>query len=151
VTEITIDINRKMLLFAQLILCMYVNICLCINGLLFMITPKLTQEVTQLHADICSGLADPRRILILYALSAQPRNVSELAKEINISQPAASRHLTLLRERGLVSAERTGQSVIYRLEDIRIIEALDLLRTVLAEKLRSQADLASTAYDTLSS
>lgn len=150
-TEITIDINRKMLLFAQLILCMYVNICLCINGLLFMITPKLTQEVTQLHADICSGLADPRRILILYALSAQPRNVSELAKEINISQPAASRHLTLLRERGLVSAERTGQSVIYRLEDIRIIEALDLLRTVLAEKLRSQADLASTAYDTLSS
>ena len=116
-----------------------------------MITPKLTQEVTQLHADICSGLADPRRILILYALSEQARNVSEIAKEINISQPAASRHLTLLRERGLVSAERNGQSVVYRLEDDRIIEALDLLRTVLAEKLRNQADLASTAYETLSS
>ena len=140
-----------MLLFSQLILSMYVNTCLCINGLITMITPKLTQEVTQLHADICSGLADPRRILILYALSEQARNVSEIAKEINISQPAASRHLTLLRERGLVSAERNGQSVVYRLEDDRIIEALDLLRTVLAEKLRNQADLASTAYETLSS
>jgi len=140
-----------MLLFPQLILCVYVNTCLCKYWLITMITPKLTQEVTQLHADICSGLADPRRILILYALSEQARNVSEIAKEINISQPAASRHLTLLRERGLVSAERTGQSVVYRLEDNRIIEALDLLRTVLAEKLRNQADLASTAYETLSS
>ena len=140
-----------MLSFPQLTLYMYVNTCVCINGLVTMITPKLTQEVTQLHADICSGLADPRRILILYALSEQARNVSEIAKEINISQPAASRHLTLLRERCLVSAERNGQSVVYRLEDNRIIEALDLLRTVLAEKLRNQADLASTAYETLSS
>ena len=32
-------------------------------------TSQLTQEVTRLHADICSALADPTRILLLYALS----------------------------------------------------------------------------------
>ena len=63
-----------------------------------MISPTLTQEITQLHADICSGLADPRRILILYALHEKPSNVSDLAQAVGISQPAASRHLNVLRD-----------------------------------------------------
>jgi len=106
-----------------------------------MITPSLTQEITALHACICSALADTSRILILYALHESPRNVSDLAREIGVSQPTASRHLNLLRERGLVSAQRDGQSVIYTLTDTRVIEALDLLRSVLANKLKSQAAL----------
>jgi ArsR family transcriptional regulator len=109
-----------------------------------MITPALTQEITILHANICSALAEPSRILILYALNEKPRNVSDLAKELNLSQPTASRHLNLLRERGLVSAQRDGQSVIHTLTDQRIIQALDLLRAVLADKLKSQASLMET-------
>ena len=115
-----------------------------------MISPKLSQEVTRLHAEICSGLADPRRILIIYALSEQSRNVSQIANEIDISQPAASRHLTILRERGIVSANRAGKSVVYKLQDQRIIQALDLLRAVLADKLKSQADLANSASESFS-
>ena len=106
-----------------------------------MVTPSLTQEITELHAGICSALADPRRILILYALYEKPSNVSELARDLGISQPTASRHLNLLRERGIVSAQREGQSVIYTLVDVRIIQALDLLRAVLASKIKSQAAL----------
>ena len=106
-----------------------------------MVTQALTQEITILHANICSALADPSRILILYALNEKPRNVSDLAQELGISQPTASRHLNLLRERGLVSAQREGQSIIHTLTDRRIIKALDLLRAVLADKLKSQAAL----------
>ncbi len=114
-----------------------------------MITPGLTQEVTGLHANVCSGLADPRRILILYALADRPHSVGELADAVGISQPAASRHLNILRERGMVAAQRDGQSVIYQLADERVIQALDLLRAMLADKLKSQAALASTALDAL--
>jgi len=114
-----------------------------------MVRLSFTQEVSQLHAEICSGLADPRRILILYALHEQPLNVSDLAKAIEISQPAASRHLNLLRERGLVTSKREGQSMIYTLADERVIQALDLLRSVLADKLKSQAVLADTVYENL--
>jgi ArsR family transcriptional regulator len=110
-----------------------------------MVTNSLTREITQLHANICSGLADPRRILILYTLKDKPINVSDLANEVGISQPAASRHLTILRERGMVTAERDGQSVVYTLADERIIQALDLLRAVLADQLKSQVALAATA------
>jgi DNA-binding transcriptional ArsR family regulator len=106
-----------------------------------MLTPSFAQEITQLHANICSALADPTRILILYALAAKPSNVSELALDVGISQPAASRHLNLLRERGLVSARREGQAVVNTLTDPRVIQALDLLRAVLTDKLKNQAAL----------
>ena len=104
-------------------------------------TPNFEREVTQLHADICSALADPRRILLLYAISKSPRNVSDLAIDIGISQPAASRHLKILRERGLVQAHRRGASVEYNLADHRLIDALDLLRTVLRDRIAYRASL----------
>lgn len=112
-----------------------------------MVSPALTQEITALHAGICSALADPRRILLLYALNDKPRNVSELADELGISQPTASRHLNMLRERGLVTARREGQSVVNSLADKRIIQALDLLREVLASNLQSQAALAESVTE----
>lgn len=106
-----------------------------------MATDRLREEITQLHANICSGLADPVRILILYTLANSPSNVSDLAENLNLPQPTASRHLKLLRERGLVSAKRDGLYVNYRLADERIIEALDLLRTILNDRLTYRASL----------
>jgi len=98
-------------------------------------------EVTHLHADMCHAMADPRRILILYALAENSLNVTNLANEIKISQPTASRHLKILRERGLVRANRAGASVEYRLTDFRLIDALDQLRSVLKDHLELQASL----------
>lgn len=102
---------------------------------------RLREEITQLHAQVCSGLADTNRILILYSLSKQSLNVSELSETLGITQPTTSRHLKVLRERGLVSAERNAQSIYYSLADPRIIQALDLLRAVLNERLEAQAQL----------
>ena len=107
-------------------------------------THNLIQEINQLHANICGALADPNRILILYLLSEGPLNVNALVEKLELPQPTVSRHLKVLRERGLVSAERDGQSVYYTLTDRRVIDALDLLRTVLGERLAKQATLASS-------
>lgn len=102
---------------------------------------NLSFEATELHAAICSALADTRRILILYALSEKNLNVTELAHEIGMSQPAASRHLKILRAQGLVAYARRGASVEYSLSDPRLIEALDLLRSVLRRRLAYRASL----------
>jgi ArsR family transcriptional regulator len=90
---------------------------------------------------LCSALADPRRILLIYALAEQPRNVGELTEELGISQPTTSRHLKILREQGLVRATRRGSSIEYRLADHRLVEALDLLRAVLRDRLVYRASL----------
>ena len=65
----------------------------------------LEAEITQLHAEICGGLADPNRIMILYTLSQNSRNVTELCNELEMPQPLVSRHLKVLRERGMVTTE----------------------------------------------
>ncbi len=104
----------------------------------------LEQEVNQLHAEICAGLADPKRILILYSLHDKPCTVNELVETLDLSQPMVSRHLKILRERGMVTTNRIGATVEYSLSDERLIEALDLLRMVLANKLKNQAALADT-------
>ena len=106
--------------------------------------PTLSQEIHQLHAGICSALADPWRILLLYALSERPYTVKDLAILLSLSQPGTSRHLKILRERGLVHAVRQGASVEYSLDDPRLIQALDLLRNVLRGSLTRRADLANS-------
>ncbi len=107
----------------------------------------LVGEVHQLHAHICQALADPKRILILYALDEQPRNVTELAEYYDIPQPTISRHLKALRERGLVVGERKGNTVTYSLKDRRVIEALNIMRSLLADLLNESAQLASRVED----
>ena len=102
---------------------------------------SLTQEINQLHARICSAISEPNRILLLYAVADKPLNVNNLAEIVGISQSAASRHLKVLRERGLIQAQRDGAQVIYSLADDRFIQALDLLREVMLDQLSQQADL----------
>lgn len=99
-------------------------------------------EIQLFHAQICQALADPTRILLLYRLAEGPQNVGELAAALKISQPTVSRHLKVLRERGMVSATRYGATVEYRLIDDRPIQALDLLRAVLRDSLSRNAELA---------
>lgn len=105
-------------------------------------------EVDQLHAEICAGLAEPKRILILYELAARPRNVSELAADLELPQPLVSRHLKVLRERSMVIAERDGAAVQYRIADHRLIEALDILRAILRDQLTRRAELADAIHPT---
>ena len=101
----------------------------------------LETEVLQLHAEICAGLADPSRILILYVLSDGPHNVTDICNSLEMPQPSVSRHLKILRERRMVMAERQGTIVQYSLADTRLVDALDLLRAVLRDGLAKRAEL----------
>ena len=106
-----------------------------------MISPTLKLEISELQADFCSALSDPTRLLILYALSEGPRNVNELTSELGVTQPTTSRHLKVLRDRGLVETTRQGTSINYELADPRVLDAIDLLRTIMRERLAYRAGL----------
>jgi ArsR family transcriptional regulator len=108
-----------------------------------MITASLKQEISQLEANFCFALSEPTRILILYTLSEAPRNVTELTHELGINQPTISRHLKVLRERNLVVTTRQGTTVTYQLSDHRLVEALDILRSVMKDQLAHQASLVN--------
>ncbi len=98
------------------------------------------EEIALLHANVCKALSEPTRILILYAIDEQPRFVTALARELGLPQPTVSRHLNLLRRRGLVTSVREGPAVIYKLADPRIIEILDSMRLLLRDSLKRQTN-----------
>jgi ArsR family transcriptional regulator len=108
-----------------------------------MVNQLLKEEVLQLEADFCAALSDPTRIFILYALSERSLNVTELTNELGIPQPTISRHLKVLRERGLVFTERQGTVVIYHLMDRRVIQAMDLLRSAMRDRLTQRASIVN--------
>lgn len=107
---------------------------------------KFEQEINMLHNRVCSGVGDPKRVLILYELEKGGKCVNELSEILGMSQPAVSRHLRVLRERNLVLADRQGASVYYELADHRIIEALNLLREVLAAQLAAEREIADSMH-----
>jgi ArsR family transcriptional regulator len=126
------------------------RICDFLKGQITML-PSFELEIHQLHSQLCAGLADPNRILLLYALSEEDLNVTGLSRVLSLPQPKVSRHLKMLRERGLVVGQRKGQSVYYKVADTRIIDALDLLRAVLADLLANQVSLAQSIGEVTSS
>jgi ArsR family transcriptional regulator len=98
-------------------------------------------ELNLLHASVCQALGDPKRLVILYALSERPRHVSALAADLDMPQPTVSRHLQILRDRRLVETERDGAAVIYRLAEPRVIGVLDTMRQILRDSLLRQSEL----------
>ena len=61
------------------------------------------------------ALADQTRREILSMLRGGPRTSGEVASQFDSSWPTISRHLSVLREAGLVLAERKGQEIYYEL------------------------------------
>lgn len=102
---------------------------------------SVRNEIYELHARLCKALADPKRLLIINALRDGQKSVGELTDELELSQSNVSQHLSVLRERGVVAATRDGNNVFYSLRDPRVVDALDLLREVMASQLTLRSEL----------
>jgi DNA-binding transcriptional ArsR family regulator len=105
------------------------------------IDPLLRSELDELGARLCKALNDPKRLLVLYALADSPHSVSELCNVLDAPQSNTSQHLAVLRDRGLVGAERQGNTVLYSLRHRKVLAAIDLLREVMADELDRQQAL----------
>ena len=102
-------------------------------------------EIYELHARVCKAIADPKRLLLINELRDGAEGVGDLCDALGISQSNASQHLAVLRDRGLVRAQRTGSNVCSSLSSPKIVQAVDLLREFLAEDLARRATLGSVA------
>ena len=83
-------------------------------------------DVVYSATQIFDALSDFTRFQLLGALSLGDKSVSELQVVSSVSQSAISHQLRLLRDRGLVSARREGQRVIYSLADEHVTTLLNV-------------------------
>ena len=101
-------------------------------------------QLFKLQADICKTLADPTRLMILNGLKKGEMSVGQLTMNLGLPQSNVSRHLAVLRERGVVTPRRDGTTVYYSLANPKIGEACELVREVLeAQLIRNQGLVSS--------
>ena len=67
-------------------------------------------------SDVFNAIAEPQRREILVLLRAGERPVTELAQELGMTRPGASKHLRVLREVGLVRDRKAGKQRLYGLD-----------------------------------
>ena len=87
----------------------------------------LFQDNAARAAALLRLLGNERRLMILCQLADGELSVGEIQPRVGLSQSALSQHLALLREEGVVTTRRSGQTIYYRLADpaaARLIETL---------------------------
>ena len=92
--------------------------------------PLSEERAAEVAADL-AVLADPVRLRLLSLIASAPAGeacVCELVEPLGRSQPTVSHHLKILADAGLITGEKRGRWVWYRV----VPERVDLLRGVLA-------------------
>lgn len=102
----------------------------------------MEQKLYELHASMCQVFTSPKRLEVLNLLRDKELSVGELAKLAKIRQANLSQHLSILREKGIVKTRRAGTTIYYSLANPKIIDAFDIIREMLLEKL-AQAEKLS--------
>ncbi|MCB9648232.1 MAG: winged helix-turn-helix transcriptional regulator [Deltaproteobacteria bacterium] len=77
----------------------------------------LMSDEAEALAQLFRALSDPNRLRLLSALEDGERCVHELVKAMEMTQPAVSQQLRLLRDLGVVRGRRQGRHVYYSLQD----------------------------------
>jgi DNA-binding transcriptional ArsR family regulator len=98
--------------------------------------------------DTFTALADPTRRQIIESLAGGESSFGELADKFEMSRPAVSQHLKVLREAGLVTARADAQRRIYRLNDDGLAEVeawLGKVRNFWSERLDQLEQLLGEA------
>jgi len=94
------------------------------------------EELYRMQAEFCKGMAHPKRIQIIAMLKGGEKTVNELAKLTGIPQANMPQHLSVLRQLGLLVTRRDGTSIYYSISDHRIVEACELVRSCIGERLK---------------
>jgi DNA-binding transcriptional ArsR family regulator len=98
-------------------------------------TLESEEKIFELHAALCQTLANPVRLRILRLLGDGEMAVNEIARQLGVPQANISQHLSLLRDRNVLTTRREGVSIHYRIAYPRIIKACNIIREVLFEQM----------------
>lgn len=106
------------------------------NSSVQLLAPKAAEAAALLKV-----LANEQRLLVLcHLVSDRELAVGALGDRLDLSQSALSQHLARLREQGLVTFRRDGQSLYYRVADPKAEQLLELLRDLFCPELAQEVD-----------
>lgn len=94
----------------------------------------------EIRAAVLKALAHPTRLFIVEELADKALSVGELTDLIQADMSTVSRHLSILKNNGLVTAEKKGKQVYYRLRMHCALNFLSCVETVLKEQAKDRME-----------
>ena len=97
------------------------------------------------RAEIFKALGHPTRLFIATRLREQPHSVSELTKLVGADTSTVSKHLSILKQAGIIRGERSGTTIRYGLQCNCLGQMFDATESILRLKAEdAQAALAGS-------
>ena len=88
------------------------------------------EEDIKLAAQALKAIAHPLRLKILCVLGDQEIGVKEIVEQVGTSQSNISQHLAILRDKGVLATRRDANRVYYRIDDLRTLKLIGMIRDV---------------------
>ncbi len=85
-------------------------------------TEPMTDQTFELAAELFSVLSAPIRLRIIKSVCDCEKNVTDILKEVNTTQPNMSQHLNTLYKAGILGKRREGVQMYYRVIDPRVTD-----------------------------
>ena len=99
---------------------------------------KKTQARFEARAEIVKAMAHPTRLFMVDELSRQERCVLELTKMVGADVSTVSKHLSILKNAGIVEDEKRGAQVFYTLKMPCVLKFFSCVETVLESRVKEQ-------------
>ena len=95
----------------------------------------MEERIFQMHAEVCKSMANSTRLKIINLLREGEKSVEELRERLRLPKANLSQHLSILRQRRIVTTRRSGVNIYYRCANPKMLKACKILREVLMEQL----------------
>lgn len=107
---------------------------------------ELQQKVYEGRAAVLKALGQPTRLQILDLLKEGERCVCEIFPAINQEQANVSKHLSILKQAGILESRKEGLRIIYRIKSPEVLELLEGVSRLLKKQVREQERIYSNLY-----
>jgi DNA-binding transcriptional ArsR family regulator len=102
----------------------------------------IDQNLIDLESNFLKALAQPTRLQILYFLKDGEQCQCKIIPKMKEDQSNISRHLTHMRDMGILESRREGVSVYYKIKDNRIFRLLSLADQMIKAEIEDRAKRA---------
>jgi DNA-binding transcriptional ArsR family regulator len=97
------------------------------------------EDLIQIQSDFLRAIAQPTRLKILYFLKDGERCACEIIPKMKEDQSNISRHLTHMRDAGILESRKEGVSVYYKIKDKRVFALLSLVDEMVRAEIEKKA------------
>jgi DNA-binding transcriptional ArsR family regulator len=97
------------------------------------------ENLIEIESDFLRAIAQPTRLRILYFLKDGEKCACEIIPKMKEEQSNISRHLTHMKDMGILESRKEGVSVYYKIKDKRVFTLLSLVDEMIKTEIKEKA------------